>query len=146
MAVTGLSLPKPPISGMALRVSLQSAFSPFLRRLAALMMLLAAAALAPAAIAGSFEIGTDVAKIATSIYVMDGDGCVTGAELASADTKPADAEHCPACCLHHHGPNGLISDAYMIDAFRPTRSAWNSWEPSGPLEAPEPVLIQPPRA
>lgn len=131
---------------MAHLVSLISLFSPLLRRLAVLMMLLAAAALAPAAIAGSFEVGTDFAKIAASAYVIDGDGCVTKAEPASADTQPADAEHCPACCLHHHGPNGLISDAYAIDAFRPTRSAWDSREPSGPLEGPEPVLIQPPRA
>jgi hypothetical protein len=131
---------------MAHFMLLPSLVSASLRRLAALMMLLAAVALAPAAIAGSFEAGTDFAKIAVSSYSIDGDGCVTEAQPASGDTQPASTEHCPACCLHHHGPNGVIADAFAIEAFSPARSAWNSWEPSGPVEAPEPVLIQPPRA
>lgn len=131
---------------MARVVQLQRLFFPTMRRLGALFMLFAAAALAPTAIAGSFEAGTDFAKIAVSSFSIDGDGCVTAAEPVSSEKQPADAEHCPACCLHHHVPNGLLADAIVIEAFSPARSVWNSWEPSGPLEAPEPVLIQPPRA
>lgn len=121
-------------------------FVSFMRRFAALLMLVAAAALAPAAIAGSFELANDTAKIAVSSFAMDADGCVTDPGLASTDQQPGDAEHCTACCLHHHGPNGLVTDATTVAAFAPSRTAWNGWEPSGLVEAPEPVLIQPPRA
>lgn len=121
-------------------------FTAFLRRTAALLMLIAAAALAPAAIAGSFELGTDAAKMAASSFEIDADGCITDSGVPSADRQPADGEHCPACCLHHHGPNGLLTDAQPIAPFAPSPAAWNGWEPSDLAEAPEPVLIQPPRA
>ncbi|WP_199555779.1 hypothetical protein [Sandaracinobacteroides hominis] len=127
-------------------MSRPSLFTGFLRRMAALLMLVAAAALAPAAIAGSFELGTDAAKLAASSFSIDADGCVTDPSLTSTDQQPTDAEHCPACCLHHHGPNGLMTDVPMVAPFAPSRAAWTGWEPSGLVEAPEPVLIQPPRA
>ena len=145
MAVTRHILPGRPISGIAWLVSLPTLFHALLRRFAVLVMLLAALALAPAAIAGSLEAGTDLAGIAAAAYAIDSDGCVTKASAVSADTQSAVLQHCPACSLHHHGPAGLIAGAVAVDALRPTRLAWNSWEPFGPSEAAPPGLIRPPR-
>jgi hypothetical protein len=145
MAVTGHTLPRGPVSGITRFVSLPDLLHALLRRCAVLVMLLATLALAPAAIAGSLEAGADLAKIAAASYAIDADGCVTEASSASADTQPANPEHCPACCLHHHGPIGQMANAHAVDALRLTRSAWHSWEPSGPAETALPRLIRPPR-
>ena len=39
-----------------------------------------------------------------------------------------------------------MTDVPMVAPNAPSRAAWTGWEPSGLVEAPEPVLIQPPRA
>jgi hypothetical protein len=115
------------------------------RMLASLLMLVAALGLAPTAMAGSFEASKDSAAIAFAASAMDADGCVS-AENGADEKRTADGQHCPACCLHHHGPNGLVGDAAAFVVLEPSRQSWGNWQPASMLQAPSLVMIQPPRA
>ena len=126
-------------------VPLCSSFQRVLRTLASLLMLVAAFALAPTAMAGGLEASKDTAAIVLASASADADGCVSAAEEAGGESSP-DGEHCPACCLHHHGPNGLVAQIAEALALVPSRQPWGEWQPASLLQAPAPVLIQPPRA
>lgn len=115
------------------------------RFVASFLMLLAAFALAPTAMAGGLDASKDAAAIIFASASADVDGCVSAAEKAGTKNSP-DGEHCPACCLHHHGPNGLLTQNFETLTLLPSRQPWNEWRPTSPLQAPTPVLIQPPRA
>ena len=145
-AVTSSALWGRPVSGMSRFMFMARIMTCSVRRLAAILMLLAAAALAPAAVAGSFEFGSDFATLSAANFAIDADGCASDQGVSSTGQQPGGADHCPGCCLHQHGPNGLMTDAPSIASFAPSRAAWNGWEPSSLVEAPQPVLIQPPRA
>lgn len=126
-------------------VHLRNSIQRVSRLLASFLMLLAAFALAPTAMAGGLEASKDAAAIVFASASADADGCVSAAEKAG-DKRSADGEHCPACCLHHHGPNGLIGQTTATSSILPSRQPWGEWRPSPILQAPAPVLIQPPRA
>ena len=126
-------------------VPLRNSIQRVSRLLASFLMLLAAFALAPTAVAGGLEASKDAAAIVLASASADADGCVSAAEKAG-DKRSADGEHCPACCLHHHGPNGLIAQTTAPASLLPSRQSWGDWRPTSLLQAPAPVLIQPPRA
>ena len=116
------------------------------RRLAIVMMVLAAASLAPTAVAGACEAGLDAAQIAMSVSGVDADECLSKTDAKGQKTPMPDGEHCIACCLHHHGPSGLSGDGETLAAHLPSHHSWVEWQPTGLVQALEPVLIQPPRA
>lgn len=115
------------------------------RFVASLLMLLAAIALTPTAMAGAQEAAIDSASMALEVADVDADGCVLSSDNANGE-RPADGQHCPACCLHHHGPNGLVGDVFTAISMAPSRQSWNEWQPTSLRQAPALVLIQPPRA
>ena len=146
MAVIQHQLPIAAQSGISALVRAVRSLLMYVRRLAIVMMVLAAASLAPAAVAGAYEAGLDAAQIAMSVSGVDADECLSKTDAKGQKTPMPDGEHCIACCLHHHGPSGLSGDGETLAAHLPSHHSWVEWQPTGLVQAPEPVLIQPPRA
>lgn len=145
MALTHNALLKGLLLRYGAAVPLRNSIQSLSRLLASFLMLLAAFALAPTAVAGGLEASKDAAAIVLASASADADGCVSAAEKAGGESS-LDGEHCPACCLHHHGPNGLVGQNAGTLAVLPSRQPWGDWRPTSLLQAPTPVLIQPPRA